>query len=127
MINTPVSYGELVDKLTILAIKRSNIKDQDKLKNVIVEFDLLTAKYATLPMSDELIQLRMQLQDINQKIWDIEDNIRDCERRKDFSDTFIQLARSVYLNNDKRAQIKKEINTLLSSDIVEEKSYTEYQ
>jgi len=127
MIDAPVSYGELVDKLTILAIKAERISDPAKLKNVQTELELLSAKYATLLMSDELIQLRAQLKIINETIWDIEDGIRDCERRKDFSDEFVQFARGVYLNNDERSKIKRQINDLLHSNIVEEKSYTEYR
>lgn len=127
MINTPISYGELVDKLTILAIKVERISDPAKLGNIRTELELLSVKYTTLPMSDKLIQLRAQLKTINEIIWDIEDDIRDCERRKDFSDKFVQLARGVYLNNDERSRIKRQINDLLHSNIIEEKSYTEYQ
>ena len=126
MINIPVSHGELVDKLTILTIKRNNIPDHYKLKNITTEYELLSSIYATLPISNELLQLQTQLQDINQKIWNTEDNIRNYENKKDFSNTFTQLARDIYINNDKRAQIKKKINNLFSSHITEEKSYTKY-
>ncbi len=130
MISIPVSYGELIDKLTILDIKRTRISDPDKLKNIIKEHDLLSAKYDKIPVKPDtfvkVLDLHQMLREINEKLWEIEDKIRECERMKDYSDTFIQLARSVYLTNDKRSQIKKQINDILGSNIVEEKSYTEY-
>lgn len=126
MINIPVSYGELVDKLTILTIKLEHIPDLSKLENIATEYKLLKEKYDSIQNITEIIDLYSQLEVINRKIWKIEDDIRDCERRKDFSETFIQLARSVYLNNDERARIKRKINDALSSSIVEEKSYAEY-
>lgn len=137
MINVPVSYGELLDKLTILELKLEYITDASKLENVRREYAILSDLERELlqkePLNDptnskviELVQLRYKLRTVNQHIWKIEDSIRDCERRRNFSAMFIELARSVYLNNDERSRIKKEINTILGSDIVEEKSYTSY-
>lgn len=124
MIDIPVSYGELVDKLTILEIKLANITDNSKHKNVRVEYNLLLSKYQSI--ANKTLDQYNQLKDINQKLWIIEDEIRECERKQDFSDTFVQLARSVYINNDERSRIKRKINETLSSSIIEEKSYTKY-
>jgi hypothetical protein len=124
---TPISPGELIDKITILRIKMANITDPAKLKNVETEHGVLDAVLKNdVPASAELSALDDQLQAINQELWNIEDDIRDCERDGDFGDTFIQLARAVYVTNDKRADLKKQINTLLGSTLVEEKSYAEY-
>ncbi len=131
MINTPISVGELFDKLTILAIKLSVITDTEKLKNITIEHDVLFKIASDFMKSsghgDKLLELSKQLTEINQKIWNIEDQIRACEKIKSFKHRFIELARGVYLNNDERARIKKEINTLCGSQIIEEKSYTEYK
>lgn len=119
-----VSIGEIVDKLSILRIKKNNITDPEKLKNIINEYDYL---YSVV-----FNELEIQENDfynlvlINEKLWDIEDKLRDRERDKSFDDTFIELARSVYFTNDKRAEIKKEINLKYGSTFVEEKSYKEY-
>ena len=126
-INVDISPGELIDKITILEIKLERIPDQQKLDNIRIEYTLLkTTKDECIPPSKELDGLTSELKAINEKLWQIEDDIRDCERNGDFSDTFLQLARSVYFSNDKRAALKREINTLLGSTIVEEKSYQEY-
>jgi uncharacterized protein YoxC len=130
LIQAPISLGELIDKITILEIKVTNIGDAAKLKNVSHELDILNAKVNTL-LDDvgqaKLAPLKQALKDINQELWVIEDDIRDCERAKDFSDKFIQLARSVYFTNDKRAAVKKDINLAFGSELIEEKSYKDYQ
>ena len=123
-----IAPGELVDKLTILEIKKVEIKDEEKNNNVCVELDVLNAFYLDqVPQSDTLRDLKDELKKINSELWKIEDGIRDCERGQDFSQTFIDLARAVYRTNDKRAAVKKQINSLLGSTIVEEKSYADYE
>jgi hypothetical protein len=127
LINVPVSAGELLDKITILRIKQERIADPAKLENVNRELRLLEAISAPmLKGRDDCAPLVDQLFAVNAGLWDIEDGKRDCERRKDFGERFVQLARSVYLENDRRAAIKRRINELLGSDIVEEKSYQAY-
>lgn len=122
-----VSIGELLDKITILQIKQERIKDPRKLANVTKELDLLTAvREAEISMSGETAALIAELKQVNESLWDIEDDIRDCERAKDFGDKFIALARSVYISNDRRAALKNQLNILTGSAIVEEKSYQEY-
>jgi hypothetical protein len=121
-----VSTGEIVDKLSILQIKKLNILEEDKLINIKKEFDYLlniVENEIGVSTSDELY---LKLFTINKKLWDIEDDIRDKERAKSFDDEFIKLARSVYFTNDERAKIKKEINVKYGSDFVEEKSYNDY-
>jgi len=119
-----VSIGEIVDKLSILQIKLENITDEAKLVNIKKEFDYLY----NIVFKD----LKMQLDDyqrllnINKQLWDIEDDIRDEERAKRFEDRFIELARAVYVTNDERSRIKKDINIKYGSDFVEEKSYQDY-
>ena len=123
----PVSPAELIDKITILEIKRQFIKDSTKLKNVDLEYKLLLdVLINNVSGSEELDLLRSQLKEVNMKLWDIEDKIRDLEKNKVFDKKFIELARLVYLTNDKRSEIKKDINKLLNSEIVEEKSYSDY-
>ena len=129
-----VSNGEIVDKLTILAIKLEQIKDEAKLKNVQTEFDVLApivhGMYEALESENDQIKLKglhKDLQDINQTLWNIEDHIRVHESKKDFEDAFVELARSVYFTNDERADVKKKINILTGSLLVEEKSYEEYK
>lgn len=128
-----VSNGEIMDKLTILAIKLQQIKDEAKLKNVQTEYDVLApivhGIYDSLEEEDkELLQdLHKNLQDINQTLWNIEDQIRIHESKKDFEDDFVELARSVYFTNDERAEFKKKINELTGSLLVEEKSYEDYK
>lgn len=126
-IMTAIAPGELIDKITILRIKAERIADEAKLKNVRTELELLNETLAkAVPASDELSRLDAELQKVNEELWVIEDDIRDCERNKDFGEDFIRLARAVYVTNDRRAALKKEINLLLGSTIVEEKSYAEY-
>lgn len=127
MVMIPVSWGELFDKLTILEIKKERISDKPKLTNISRELDELLAVSNAHELPDEpLTDLVAELRSINETLWDIEDDIRTCERMEDFSSSFIELARSVYKTNDKRAELKLRINRLLGSELVEEKSYEAY-
>ena len=126
IINTPVSLGELVDKISILHIKNKNIKDYEKLLLVKEELSLLQQTLNDHVNSDQIKPFLDSLIDINSKLWVIEDDIRDCERDKKFDQKFIDLARSVYFTNDKRSEIKLEINKKFGSKIVEVKSYEKY-
>ncbi len=129
LVEAPISLGEMVDKITILEIKTQKITDADKLHNVRHELNVLNERLGTLLDAsgvDKLAPMKQSLKDINSELWVIEDDIRDCERQKDFGDTFIKLARSVYFTNDKRAQVKKDINLAFGSELVEEKSYQDY-
>jgi hypothetical protein len=122
-----VGAGELIDKITILKIKAGRINDPAKLSNVNHELEVLSRACAeNLPPSAELTRLEAALTEVNQALWVIEDDIRACEAARDFGPTFIELARSVYIQNDRRAALKKSINALCGSRIVEEKSYTEF-
>jgi hypothetical protein len=122
----PVSAGELVDKITILLVKAERI-DPSKVENVRHELELLeTVAARELPASAELERLTAELATVNAALWDIEDGKRDCERRSDFGADFVRLARAVYIENDRRAAIKRAINEAVGSDIVEEKSYRPY-
>ncbi|NQV47964.1 MAG: hypothetical protein HQ504_09295 [Rhodospirillaceae bacterium] len=126
-VSVEIAPGELIDKITILAIKLERIKDAAKLKNIRIEHDTLTeARDAAIPASGELTSLTEELKRINEELWKIEDDIRDCERAKDFGDTFVALARAVYVTNDKRSNVKRAINELLGSHLIEEKSYAAY-
>ena len=123
----PASAGELIDKITILEIKVKNIRDPEKNRNVAKELEaLVKCLRKNILDADQLADLRASLKSINEALWDIEDDIRLCEQRGKFGDKFIKLARSVYRQNDKRAAVKKEINVLLGSSIIEEKSYADY-
>lgn len=122
-----VAPGELIDKITILEIKLQNIKDEAKLANVRREYEILMETFRdNIEQTSDLRALMDELRAANQKIWDIEDDIRDLERAKDFGDAFVAVARSVYRSNDARAATKRKINELLNSVIVEEKSYADY-
>ncbi|WP_395376246.1 DUF6165 family protein [Marinicella sp. W31] len=126
-IKTPISVGELLDKITILEIKSEKIKDAEKLKNVGHELNLLNTVWQESGLENaEVKKLKGDLKTINLRLWGIEDDIRMQEKQQSFSDEFIRLARSVYFENDTRAAIKKEINLLTGSDLVEEKSYEDY-
>ena len=126
-INIPISPGELVDKITILEIKKEFIVDNNKLKNINYEYNLLMKIYNDgVSKTDGVDVLKTKLKNINLSLWKIEDDIRDCERDKIFDNTFVELARSVYFTNDKRSKVKLEINLLLNSSLVEEKSYKDY-
>ena len=127
LINVPISPGELVDKITILEIKKEFIDDINKLKNINHEYDLLMQIYSNdVSKTDGVDSLKSKLKNINLSLWKIEDDIRDCERDKIFKERFVQLARDVYFTNDKRSKVKLEINLLLNSSLVEEKSYKDY-
>jgi hypothetical protein len=126
-IKVPISPGELIDKITILEIKAANISDPAKLANVKVELQLLQETWSTSHYASSNIDAEWkQLRDVNKQLWDIEDDIRDKERQRQFDQQFIELARAVYIRNDERAAVKKTINTKLGSKIVEEKSYAKY-
>jgi hypothetical protein len=122
----PVAPGELVDKITILRIKVARIDDPNKRANAARELAMLEDVQAGLSNSAELARLEADLGSVNEALWEIEDAIRDQERDQDFGPGFVALARDVYHQNDRRAALKREINLLLGSDIVEEKSYASY-
>jgi hypothetical protein len=123
-----VSVGELLDKVTILEIKSERITDAAKLENVNRELETLRQTWAKSDLSQKDVSSQIaRLKEVNEALWDIEDNIRRKEAGQDFGDEFIQLARSVYHQNDIRAAVKKEINELLGSRLVEEKSYVDYR
>jgi len=128
-INIEVSCGELIDKLTILSIKQEKITDVQKLKNIAKEkssLDIIAQKLKTTD-EKEYEKFFYQLQEVNQKLWDIEDKIRICEKNEDFSSEFIRLARNVYFTNDLRFEIKNNINIFYKSGFVEEKQYVDYK
>ena len=124
-----VSNGELLDKLSILELKLKNIKDDKKLINIKNEYGGLSPLCNNLfnNYGNELRSLYAKLSEINAELWKIEDDIRECERNKDFGDEFVRLARAVYITNDKRSDVKKSINLLTESGFVEEKSYEDYK
>jgi len=127
-IRVPVSPGEVLDKITILEIKSERMKDLEKVHNVKVELALLQEIWTdNIRDTREVQKLHGQLKEINEALWEIEDDIRDKERAKEFDDRFIELARAVYVTNDKRSRIKKELNLHLGSEIIEEKSYQNYE
>ena len=126
-IHVPVSPGEVLDKITILEIKSERMTDPEKVANVRVELALLQETWANAVSRDSVIDdLHDQLKKINETLWEIEDDIRDKERVKEFDERFIELARQVYFTNDGRSQVKKELNLHLGSLIIEEKSYQDY-
>jgi hypothetical protein len=124
----PVSIGEVLDKITILQIKSERLRDEAKLRNVGDELRALTQAFdGQFPvLDDEIKRLVAALKAVNETLWEIEDDIRECERRKSFDARFIELARAVYQTNDERAALKREINVQLGSQLIEEKSYTPY-
>ena len=126
LIDTPISLGELVDKISILIIKQKNIIDKDKLVHVNKELNFLEKTLFKYVTNDEIHKYLDELIHINSKLWAIEDDIRDCERKKEFNQKFIDLARSVYFTNDKRSVVKSDINEKFGSDLVEVKSYEKY-
>jgi hypothetical protein len=121
-----ISNGELLDKFSILEIKMGNITDPAKLVNIENEYRELTSDCTDLLRNSTISSLYAELKSINQNLWTVEDDIRECERRKDFGQEFISLAREVYFTNDERARVKKEINLASGSSLVEEKSYQAY-
>ena len=126
VISVPIYPGELLDKITILEIKMAQMQDENKLKNVHTELSLLNEVAEKLLSSKKISDLKQELKFVNQELWKIEDDIRDHEKGKDFNDQFIELARSVYIKNDRRAELKKTINIELGSTLIEEKSYQQY-
>lgn len=128
VIKVPVSFGEVLDKITILEIKSERIEDEAKVKNVRLELEELSATWdaAVAGKADLIADLRRQLKAVNEELWVIEDDIREEEADQNFGSRFIELARAVYVTNDKRAALKKEINLALGSRFVEEKSYRDY-
>tara|TARA_B100000242_G_scaffold77496_1_gene50831 strand:+ start:362 stop:751 length:390 start_codon:yes stop_codon:yes gene_type:complete len=123
----PISWGELFDKLTILQIKLENLQDKNALMNVKIEYDQLHIIYNKNFLENEKAKLFItNLKKINQKLWNIEDEIREKERNKTFDEEFIKLAREVYITNDQRSHIKRNINETFDSKIIEEKSYQDY-
>ena len=126
-IRVEVAPGELIDKITILEIKLQRISDEAKLRNVRTEHEVLVkARDGAMSTSAELDELTAGLKMVNEALWQIEDDIRDCERGQDFGPRFIELARAVYHQNDQRAALKRQINELLGSKIIEEKAYQKY-
>ncbi len=123
----PVSWGEIIDKITILEIKAERLADAAKLANVNKELaELVAVREREFPAHAGLAALAAELKAINEKLWVIEDDIRDCERAKDFGAKFVALARAVYVTNDQRAASKRKVNDLLGSALIEEKSYAPY-
>ena len=126
-IRVPVSPGEVLDKITILEIKSERMSDPQKVANVHAELRLLQETWTQTISEDDVIRdLHAQLKEINEALWEIEDDIRDKERAREFDERFIELARAVYFTNDKRSEVKKKLNLHLGSQIVEEKSYQDY-
>ena len=122
-----VSHGEILDKFSILEIKKEKCQDLGKLENIVTEYNSLKNTSIQFLKNHECKSLYDDLLEVNLKLWDIEDEIRICEKNKIFDERFIELARSVYFTNDERAAIKKKINLLLGSNLVEEKVYEEYE
>jgi len=128
LVSTPISVGELLDKVTILEIKQEKISDPEKLKNVQHELSLLeTICEQEALLSPDVLKKKQALKTVNLRLWAIEDDIRIKEKKSEFDDEFIQLARSVYFENDDRADIKKQINLMTGSALIEEKSYQDYR
>jgi len=126
-IQSEISSGELLDKISILEIKLKKIKDKENLKEINKEYAILKqSQNLNIKLTNELKDLFDELKKVNLNLWDIEDKLRICEKNKDFGQSFIKLARDVYLNNDKRSKIKSEINKILGSNIKEIKQYVDY-
>lgn len=121
-----ISIGELVDKVTILKIKLDKIKSEEKLKNIKKEYEILNEKMESTGVKEDIPDF-LELKKVNEDLWEIEDKIRIKEMNKEFDDEFIQLARSVYFQNDKRSEIKRKINFSFNSELVEEKEYVDYK
>ena len=126
-IKANISIGELVDKITILEIKSLKIENKDKLKNVKYELEILNKIFNKLDITEDVLKAKKELYKINLEMWEIEDKIRLFEKEKKFDEDFIQLARNVYKTNDNRSRIKKRLNLLLSSDLIEEKEYISFE
>ena len=133
MITIPVSFGELVDKITILELKLQYIKESSKISNIKRELSLLNESCHTYcqqhstSIKHQIYPVMHNLTEINKQIWVIEDDIRKKEKLKEFDEKFIQLARSIYINNDKRAKLKRQLNEIVNSEVQEEKSYEKYE
>ena len=126
-VQVEISTGELIDKISILQIKSERITDQSKLENIKIELESLLDKwenssFSKIEIAEEIVQIR----EVNEKLWELEDDIRIKEARYSFDEDFVRLARSVYVTNDKRAEIKRKINEKLGSALIEEKSYSNY-
>ncbi len=127
-VQVPVSWGELIDKITILEIKQQKLTEEAARQNVSKELALLEqVRDGAGQLPDGVATATTALRQVNEALWQIEDDIRDCERAENFNETFINLARAVYKTNDRRAALKRELNTLMNSEIYEEKSYTPYE
>ena len=126
LINTPVSLGELLDKISILIIKEKNIVDDQKQYHIKNELDSLNKTLENSISRSQVKEYIEKLIEINSELWLIEDDIRDCERKKQFDQKFIDLARAIYITNDRRSEIKLEINKKFGSELVEVKSYEKY-
>ena len=123
-----ISAGELLDKISILEIKLENVKDENNKKEIKKEYDILKkSKNSSIELNDEIKDLFQSLKNVNIQMWNIEDKIRICEKNKDFGKNFVELARGVYFNNDKRSRIKLQINKILKSNIREIKQYDNYK
>ena len=123
-----ISAGELLDKISILEIKLENVKDENNKKEIKKEYDILKkSKNSSIELNDEIKDLFQSLKNVNIQMWNIEDKIRICEKNKDFGKNFVELARGVYFNNDKRSRIKLQINKILKSNIIEIKQYDNYK
>jgi len=123
MVSVPISIGELIDKITILEIKRANVQTLSQANNVTVELTHLSDILYTLSLPGQVVELTKQLKQVNLELWNIEDAKRQHELQQQFNDKFIELARNVYIKNDLRASIKRQINTICNSTIIEEKIY----
>ena len=126
IVNIPSSLGELIDKISILIIKKNNINDEKKISYIVEELEALNKTLESVISKSKVEDYIKKLIDINSKLWKIEDDIRECERKNSFDEKFIELARSVYITNDKRSDIKLEINNKFGSKIIEVKSYKAY-
>ena len=122
-----VSNGEILDKISILAIKKSKIQDKSKLENVYTEYNTLLPYFDQIVNTQQLGDIYWNLSAVNTELWDVEDKLRELEKSRTFNTEFIELARSVYYLNDRRAELKKNINILSGSDLIEEKSYSDYK
>ena len=121
-----VSNGEILDKISILEIKKARINSEKKLANIEKELNELLPLYEVLVTSNEVEKKYLELKSINEQLWDIEDQIREWEDRYHFGDKFVELARLVYITNDRRAKVKLDLNLLTRSELIEEKSYKQY-
>jgi hypothetical protein len=127
MVNVPVSVGELIDKLSILQVKKVKVKNPDKLKFIEKEYDLLLSMSSEYFNNVDIISTYKELVDVNTKLWEVEDELRVIENTKIFDNNFIELARAVYYTNDERFRLKDRINNLTNSEIKEQKDYKEYK